>query len=252
MLAELPTPRRPRAGLCAPAWAATTRPRSTRRWRRPWSRASTRRGEDFTLVSEELGIREGGADLGRARPDRRLDQREARAAVLLALGRGRRGRDDGRRRLRLRLRLRQRRGVDGGARRRRPPERRAARRRPAEGPDRAARARGDAHRPRRARTRRRSSASSHRLRIFGLARALALPPRRRPRRRGVLAEAAPARSTSPPRSCSSASAATRSSCPSDPPFGERAARPRGALTCRRRGNRELCAQFAARRRDLSA
>ena len=47
----------------------------------------------------------------------------------------------------------------------------------------------------------------------GLARALALPPRRGPRRRGLLAQGRRARSTSPPRSCSCASAAWRSTCP---------------------------------------
>ena len=45
----------------------------------------------------------------------------------------------------------------------------------------------------------------------GLAGALALPPRRRPRRRGLLARRRRARSTSPPRSCSCASSGCRSS-----------------------------------------
>ena len=128
--------------------------------------------------------------LGRARPDRRLDQRQARVAVLLALHRDRGGRDDGRRRLRLRLRLRHLGGVDGRARRRRAPERRAARAGAAEGVDRAARARGDANRPggpARAGARRPRAPAAD-LRLAG---DLALPPRRRPRGRGLLAEAGP-------------------------------------------------------------
>ena len=74
-----------------------------------------------------------GADPRRDRPDRRLAEREARHALLLALDRGRRRAGDGGRPLRLREGLRLRRGVDGRARRRRAPERRAARRRSAEG-----------------------------------------------------------------------------------------------------------------------
>ena len=61
-------------------------------------------------------------------------------------------------------------------------------RRAAEGPDRAARARGDADRPRR-RHAPPLVGLVHRLRDLRLARALALPSRRRPRRRGLLAEA---------------------------------------------------------------
>ena len=118
----------------------------------------------------------------RRRPDRRLAEREARHPVLLALARRRRRADDGRRRLRLRLRLRHGRGVDGEPRRRRVARRAAARRGEAEGPDRDPLVRGDAHssiaEQAPARRRARAPAAGD-----GLARALALPPRGRARRR---------------------------------------------------------------------
>ena len=62
----------------------------------------------------------------RHRPDRRLHERQARAAAPLDLDRGRRRADDGRRRVRLRLRLRAGGGVDRAPRRGRLPRRRAA------------------------------------------------------------------------------------------------------------------------------
>ena len=173
------------------AWAATTRPRSTRRRKRvvvARLRAG-RRGLHARLRGARRGeLRLGGPVARRRRPDRRLAEREARHPVLLALGRRRGRRHDGRRRLRLRLRLRHGRGVDGDARRRRVPERRRARRAPPEGRDRDPLLRGDDHRrgrrEGRGRRRRRLPAADH-----GLARALALPPRGRPRRRRLLAEA---------------------------------------------------------------
>ena len=61
---------------------------------------------------------------GRARPHRRLDQREARHPVLLPLACSGRGPDDGGRRLRVRPRLRLGGGVVGGPRRRRKARRR--------------------------------------------------------------------------------------------------------------------------------
>ena len=59
-------------------------------------------GDDFTLVSEELGIREGG-DTWVV-----LDPIDGSINAKRGLRGRRRGRNDGRRRLRLRLRLRQR------------------------------------------------------------------------------------------------------------------------------------------------
>ena len=70
-------------------------------------------GARFTAISEERGV--GRLRLaGRARgdrSDRRLDQRQARAAALRAVGRGRRRADDGGRLVRLRAGLRARGGV---------------------------------------------------------------------------------------------------------------------------------------------
>ena len=86
-------------------------------------------GARFTVLSEEAGTVDFGGDerAGRGRPDRRLAERQARAAAPLRLDRRRRGADDGRRRVRLRAGLRARRGVGRHPRRRRDAERRAAR-----------------------------------------------------------------------------------------------------------------------------
>ena len=127
VLAELPRALRPGAG--PRQRDGRRRHDRDRRRRRGGRRRAVRRAPAATSRSSPRSSASAAAalDLGRARPDRRLDQRQAGPAVLLALGRDRRGRDDGRRRLRLRLRLRHGRGVDGRARRRRAPERRAAR-----------------------------------------------------------------------------------------------------------------------------
>ena len=78
-------------------------------------------GARFTVVSEERGDgRPRQPRPARRRgPDRRLDQRQARAARTTPLDRGRRRPDDGRRAVRVRARLRAGRGVGGLARRRR-------------------------------------------------------------------------------------------------------------------------------------
>ena len=120
MLAELPTRVRRASRSSAPAWAATTRRRSTRPPSARSSRASTRR---TTRPSSRSSRRRSASalrrrrDARRRRPDRRLAEREARHP---ASSRSRiavaDGPDDGRRRLRLRLRLRHGRGVDGDAR----------------------------------------------------------------------------------------------------------------------------------------
>ena len=170
---------------------------------------------DFTLVSEELGERAFGdrrTVARRRRPDRRLSERQARDSVLLALARGRGRPHDGRRRVRLRLRLRGRRGMDCRAGRRRVPERRTA----GSGAARRTRSRSSRsrrRRPPRSRTRRRPcSAWRAAPSRDGLARALALPPRRRSRRRRLLAQACALDRHRSRRSCSCTSAASRSSC----------------------------------------
>ena len=119
-------PRRPRAGR---------RPRRGRRrhdgdgrarragGRRP-ARGAARRRDRLPARVRGAGrahVRRGRAVGGRGRPDRRLAEREAAAALLLPLDRLRRRADDRRRPLRLRARLRQRRGVGrAGAARARP------------------------------------------------------------------------------------------------------------------------------------
>ena len=188
VLAELPT-RAEREPVLGSARAATTRPRSTRRRRRR-SSAPARLDVPLTLVSEELGELEfggGAAVAGRRRPDRRLAEREAGHPVLLALARGRRRAGHARRGLRLRLRLRDPRGVDGRARRRRLPggERLGAVRPKDKIEILSFEATTTAFVA--------ESASAVAARVpasdHGLARALALPPRRRARRRRLLAEA---------------------------------------------------------------
>ena len=76
-------------------------------------------GARFTAISEERGVVDFGSDklLVVDRPDRRLDQREARPSALRALDRGRRRPDDGRRLLRLRAGLRPAGGVGRAPRR---------------------------------------------------------------------------------------------------------------------------------------
>ena len=86
-------------------------------------------GARFTAVSEERGVVDFGDDgvLRRDRPDRRLDERQARADPPRAVDRGRRRADDGRRALRLRARPRPGRGVVGARGGGRVPRRRAGR-----------------------------------------------------------------------------------------------------------------------------
>src|SRR5581483_6708354 len=171
----------------------------------------------------------------RDRSDRRLAEREARHPVLLRLDRGRERRAHGRRALRLCLRLREQRGVDRAHRRDSDGERRAARH-AAEGPDRDPLLRGDAHvahRPRRAEGRRARVPAAH----HGLARALALPSRRRPRRRGVLAEG---RAVGRHRRGTAARARSRASDRAlrrSAPVRRGRARSRGTFTCRCSGKR---------------
>ena len=186
-------------------------------------RGSTRAAGDFTLVSEELGIRPRARrqlDVRRRRPDRRLDQRQARHSVLLALDRGRRRADDGRRPVRLRATTSAPARSGSAARGEGASlERRAARRRP---PPRARSSSSSIeatrtdlvarHAPR-ARRRRGPRARD------GLAGAVALPPRRRPRGRGVLAASPRGRSTSRPRSCSSREAGWHVDLLDDGPLG---------------------------------
>ena len=194
--------------------------RRARRGSRDGDAAALRPRRTSASSPRRSGSRARAATRSR-RPDRRLAERRARHPVLLPLGRGRRGRHDRRRLLRLRLRLRRERGVDGRARRRRASERRAAR-------PRAPKdyieflsleaTRGDA------RPRERCvvlAPLTDRVRVMGAQAITLLPPRRRPHRRGRLPEAVARRSTSPPRSCSCASAASRSSCSTAPPLGAR-------------------------------
>ena len=149
--------------------------------------------EGFTLVSEELGE----ASYGSGGPwrvvvdpiDGSLNAKRDIPFFSLSIAVAD-GADDGRRLLRLRLRLRLGRGVDGDARRRRAAERARAWRGPPEGRDRDPLLRGDddrrGRRQGRGRRRSRVSPADH-----GLARDLALPSRRRPSRRRLLAEACP-------------------------------------------------------------
>ena len=107
----------------------------------------------------------------RHRPDRRLDERQARAAAPRALDRRRRRPDDGRRRLRLRLRPRARRGVGRAPRRGRAAQRRAARPTPRSAARAtAARAARRSSRPTRAGSRQAADAlaeTAHRVRAIG-------------------------------------------------------------------------------------
>ena len=200
---------------CAPARAATTRPRSTRRPRTPSCGASRRSATDLTLVSEELGVRAFGAGGG---PTVVVDPIDGSVnakrgipffSLSLAVADGP-TMDDvvfgyvydfgareewvggaGRGAL-----------LDGVAARRARPEGRRSRSSSLEGTTTdaiAAVVAGDA--------RCRPPAARH-----GLARALALPPRRRAVSTPSAASSRHGRSTSRPRSSSSASGATRSTC----------------------------------------
>ena len=128
-------------------------------------------------------------------------------------------------------------------RRRRAPERTSARRRPAEGADRDPLLRGDAHRVGRGEGRRgrrpRLPPADH-----GLARAVALPSRRRARRRRLLAEAG-ALGRHRCRSAARARARARDRPLRGAAVRRGSARRRGAFTGRRSGNAELCRQLAA-------
>ena len=201
-----------------------------------------------TIVSEEVGpARRRRDDRRRDRPDRRLAEREARHPVLLPLDRGRRRprrwatstsatsttsapARSGRRRRGEGASLN---GEPLGAvgRRTRSRSSRSRRRAPLS-------SRGDAPTARR----RRAPPADH-----GLARALALPPRRRPRRRRLLAEAGALRrhrgGAAPlPRGRPRARALRRPA-----PFGAAPARPRRTFAHRRSGNADaLCTQLRTR------
>ena len=110
-----------------PGWAVTTRRRSTPRSSGRSSPASTRPAEGFTLVSEELGVRDGGDTWVVLDPiDGSINAKRGLPFFSLSVAVAEGGTMDDVD-LRLRLRLRHRRGVDGRARRRREAERRTAR-----------------------------------------------------------------------------------------------------------------------------
>ena len=151
-------------------------------------------GGDFTPRlggARRAVVRQRRPAAGGRRPDRRLRQLQARHPVLLAVARGRGGADDGRRDLRLRVRLRHARGVGrrergvgvrlDGAPLDAPPPKEPVEILSFEGTTTDFDRHGGA-----GHARRRPAGARD-----GLARAVALPPRSRPRRRGVLAEAGP-------------------------------------------------------------
>ena len=212
VLAELPGARRARA-RAPPARAVTTRRRSTRRPRR-WSSSGS---SSSTSTSRSSRRSSASASSAPAAPgasscdpiDGSLNAKRGIPFFSLSLAVAD-GADDGRRRLRLRLRLRLGRGVDGRARRR-GAFLNGARLGAVQPKDEieilsfeattTARGRGQG----RAHGRERAPAPDH-----GLARALALPPRRGTGGRRLLAQAGPLGRHRRRRSCSCASAGSRS------------------------------------------